>query len=58
MVPDELKEKRDEVIKHLVYPLGSVLDDSIGCALWFGGRGVGKCLGELYVSPARVSLSS
>ncbi|XP_064625702.1 asparagine synthetase domain-containing protein 1-like [Lineus longissimus] len=38
---DELKRKRDEHICHLVYPLQTVLDDSIGCAVWFAARGEG-----------------
>ena len=32
---------RSEVISQLVHPLNTVLDDSIGCALWFSSRGVG-----------------
>ncbi|CAL4097567.1 unnamed protein product [Meganyctiphanes norvegica] len=52
----ELSEKRISVIQHLIAPLGSVLDDSIGCALWFAGRGKGECNGLPYESPARVLL--
>ena len=38
------------------------MDDSIGCAIWFAARGIGKRLGDPepsppYVSPAKVSLS-
>lgn len=32
---------REEHFRHLVYPLRTVLDDSIGCALWFAARGEG-----------------
>ena len=32
---------RSDYITHLVYPLETVLDDSIGCALWFAARGEG-----------------
>ena len=32
---------REEHVKHLVYPLETVLDDSIGCAIWFAARGKG-----------------
>ena len=32
---------RRERVSHLVYPLCTVLDDSIGCALWFAARGEG-----------------
>nr|XP_053646419.1 asparagine synthetase domain-containing protein 1-like isoform X1 [Cherax quadricarinatus]XP_053646488.1 asparagine synthetase domain-containing protein 1-like isoform X1 [Cherax quadricarinatus] len=52
----ELAEERESVIRHLVAPLTSVLDDSIGCALWFGGRGRGAVVGVPYTSPARVLL--
>jgi len=37
----ELQEQRKETISNLVYPLESVLDDSIGCAIWFASRGKG-----------------
>ena len=32
---------RSEHIQYLVYPLNTVLDDSIGCAVWFAARGQG-----------------
>ena len=35
---------RSQVITHLVYPQSSVLDDSIGCALWFAARGAGTLI--------------
>ncbi|XP_020781099.2 asparagine synthetase domain-containing protein 1 [Boleophthalmus pectinirostris] len=38
---EELQEMRRERICHLVYPLETVLDDSIGCAVWFAARGRG-----------------
>jgi hypothetical protein len=38
---DEVNEMRREHISQLVYPLHTVLDDSIGCALWFAARGEG-----------------
>ncbi|KAK3568722.1 hypothetical protein QTP86_013870 [Hemibagrus guttatus] len=38
---EELKEMRTKNICHLVYPLDTVLDDSIGCAVWFAARGSG-----------------
>ncbi|XP_068200489.1 asparagine synthetase domain-containing protein 1 [Palaemon carinicauda] len=53
---DELAKERESHICHLVAPLMSVLDDSIGCALWFGGRGQGSISGTPYTSPARVLL--
>ena len=36
---DELKTCRKEIISDLTHPLVTVLDDSIGCALWFAARG-------------------
>ena len=60
---DELVVKRNEDIKQLLYPLDTVLDDSIGCAIWFAARGRGILimkdaseLSEYYESPARVVL--
>lgn len=38
---DELRTERERHIKHLIYPHQTVLDDSIGCALWFASRGQG-----------------
>ncbi|XP_053554525.1 asparagine synthetase domain-containing protein 1 [Bombina bombina] len=38
---EELKAMRQQHISQLVYPLATVLDDSIGCAVWFASRGVG-----------------
>lgn len=38
---EELREMRAKSICHLVHPLGTVLDDSIGCAVWFAARGSG-----------------
>lgn len=38
---DELQSLRQGRICHLVHPLGTVLDDSIGCAVWFAARGTG-----------------
>lgn len=38
---EELQKMRQERICHLVHPLDTVLDDSIGCAVWFAARGLG-----------------
>lgn len=38
---EELQKMRMERICHLVHPLETVLDDSIGCAVWFAARGTG-----------------
>ncbi|AWP12694.1 putative asparagine synthetase domain-containing protein 1 [Scophthalmus maximus] len=38
---EELREMRQRRIGHLVHPLETVLDDSIGCAVWFAARGTG-----------------
>ncbi|KAJ8954793.1 hypothetical protein NQ318_014905 [Aromia moschata] len=49
----ELDELRKERIADLIYPLKSILDDSLGCALWFASRGkqgedlVSSCRGLL-----------
>ncbi|XP_044264284.1 asparagine synthetase domain-containing protein CG17486 isoform X2 [Tribolium madens] len=37
---DELDQCRRARISDLIYPLNSILDDSLGCALWFASRGV------------------
>ncbi|CAH1982260.1 unnamed protein product [Acanthoscelides obtectus] len=36
---EELNSKRSASIADLIYPLTSILDDSLGCALWFAARG-------------------
>jgi len=36
---EEVKEMREDRIKNLIRPLTSVLDDSLGCCLWFATRG-------------------
>ncbi|KAK4883966.1 hypothetical protein RN001_000237 [Aquatica leii] len=36
---DELNEKREQFVADLIYPLNTILDDSLGCALWFASRG-------------------
>ena len=46
-------------MRHLVYPLKTVLDDSIGCAVWFAAKGKGIVgngpnRGAKYTSTARV----
>ncbi|RNA31282.1 asparagine synthetase domain-containing 1 [Brachionus plicatilis] len=51
---DELRKERDQLIKHLLYPHQTVLDDSIGCALWFASRGKGKISNVDYTSNAEV----
>ncbi|KAG2459369.1 ASND1 protein, partial [Polypterus senegalus] len=58
VAPEELRGTREKHIRHLVYPLETVLDDSIGCALWFAARGRGTMgangTSEPYTSSARV----
>ncbi|XP_037288182.2 asparagine synthetase domain-containing protein 1 [Rhipicephalus microplus] len=51
---EELQFDRAYHIHKLIYPLETVLDDSLGCALWFAARGSGKISGNPYTSPARV----
>ncbi|VVC33546.1 Hypothetical protein CINCED_3A002965 [Cinara cedri] len=53
----ELQQKRFDTIRHLIYPLNTILDDSLGCSLWFASRGLGICDGKWYKTPARVLLS-
>ena len=48
-------------MRHLIYPLHTILDDSIGCAIWFAARGRGLVTNETgdrveYVSTARVRI--
>lgn len=38
---NELRHYRENVIKTVIYPCSTVLDDSIGSALWFAARGNG-----------------
>ena len=49
---------RNSTICHLVHPLVTVLDDSIGCALWFASRGHGVLYPSMqpYQSTARVRM--
>ncbi|XP_066433201.1 asparagine synthetase domain-containing protein 1 [Eleutherodactylus coqui] len=58
---EELERMRRQRIRQLVQPLTTVLDDSIGCAVWFAARGVGlvKCDGEMkpYASRSKVVLT-
>lgn len=48
----ELNEKRRGHIADLIFPLNTILDDSLGCALWFAGR----AQTDQYESPCRVSV--
>ncbi|XP_054277014.1 asparagine synthetase domain-containing protein 1 isoform X2 [Macrosteles quadrilineatus] len=50
---EQLDEMRTHTVTDLLHPLMSVLDDSIGCALWFAARGEGVLNGLKYSSPAR-----
>jgi asparagine synthetase B (glutamine-hydrolysing) len=54
----ELQKSRRERICDLLYPLDTVLDDSIGCAIWFASRarGILCSTGETYMSPVRILL--
>ncbi|XP_006636734.2 asparagine synthetase domain-containing protein 1 [Lepisosteus oculatus] len=58
---EELQETRQKRITHLLYPLDTVLDDSIGCAVWFASRGTGFAAGgkeqQPYTSTAKVVLT-
>ena len=52
----ELQTERAGRVRHLLHPLDTVLDDSIGCAVWFAarGRGVDSETGREVESRARV----
>lgn len=58
----EINVTRAELSEHLkklsslVFPLSTVLDESIGAALYFASRGYGTIDGEKYSSPNRVIL--
>ena len=53
---EELQHERTRYVKDLLHPLETVLDDSIGCAIWFAarGRGVDSVTGDPIESRARV----
>lgn len=51
----ELNEMLRRRISHLVYPLTSVLDESLGAVLWFGSNADGMLSGKPYKSSSRVS---
>ena len=57
---EELKKNRSDHIADLTYPKQTVLDDSIGCAIWFASRGKGfvvkKDFETPYTSTARILL--
>ncbi|KAM4026268.1 asparagine synthetase domain-containing protein 1 isoform 1-T2 [Anomaloglossus baeobatrachus] len=61
VTPEELEQMRQQHISQLLQPLNSVLDDSIGCAVWFASRGIGmlKCNDEMkpYTSKSKVVLT-
>ncbi|XP_037343535.2 asparagine synthetase domain-containing protein 1 [Pungitius pungitius] len=58
---EELQEIRLQRIRHLVHPLDTVLDDSIGCAVWFAARGTGLIMEDgdqrPFTSSAKVVLT-
>nr|XP_004660272.2 asparagine synthetase domain-containing protein 1 [Jaculus jaculus] len=58
---EELQQQRRAQIRHLVQPLDTVLDDSIGCAVWFASRGSGWLVTQdgvkSYQSSAKVILT-
>uniref|UniRef100_D3ZWR3 Asparagine synthetase domain-containing protein 1 n=1 Tax=Rattus norvegicus TaxID=10116 RepID=D3ZWR3_RAT len=58
---EELQKLRRARICHLVQPSDTVLDDSIGCAVWFASRGIGWLVTEdavqSYKSSAKVILT-
>jgi len=53
---EELARMRRERISAILAPSDSVLDDSIGCAVWFAARKKGCVDGQPHLSAARVLL--
>ncbi|XP_037036916.1 asparagine synthetase domain-containing protein CG17486 [Bradysia coprophila] len=53
---EELKEALKEKISDLCYPLNSILDESLGAALWFAASSKGLVNSVHYESPCRVLL--
>ncbi|KAG7202299.1 hypothetical protein KM043_018631 [Ampulex compressa] len=55
---EELQKYRSSRIRDLVYPLSTVLDDSLGCAVWFASRAKGMLseTNTVYESPCRIML--
>lgn len=51
---DELKDALERRISDLCYPLNSVLDESLGAALWFAASAKGQLISTDYESPSRV----
>ena len=47
----ELQLALSDWIANLIYPLITVIDESLGCALWFASRAIDK---NSYQSPSRV----
>ena len=43
---EELTDWREKSIKKIIYPLKTVLDDSIGCAMFFAATGKGRLVQE------------
>ncbi|XP_076294578.1 asparagine synthetase domain-containing protein 1 [Lasioglossum baleicum] len=54
----ELQKYRSSRICHLLYPLCTILDESLGCAVWFASRATGilSTSNRIYESPCRVLL--
>ncbi|XP_055373010.1 asparagine synthetase domain-containing protein CG17486 [Condylostylus longicornis] len=52
----ELDLYLSKTIKHLIYPLNTVLDESLGASFWFASRGKGVLESELYQTTCRVIL--
>uniref|UniRef100_T1JEG1 Glutamine amidotransferase type-2 domain-containing protein n=1 Tax=Strigamia maritima TaxID=126957 RepID=T1JEG1_STRMM len=60
---EELCAERHKTISPLIHPSNTVLDDSIGCSIWFAARGIGTIRldknhkqSQTYISTCRVLL--
>ncbi|XP_065216069.1 asparagine synthetase domain-containing protein 1-like [Planococcus citri] len=52
----ELAEKQQTHITHLIHPLKTILDESLGSALWFASRGEGHIDNVPYTSSSKIIL--
>ncbi|XP_043281244.1 asparagine synthetase domain-containing protein CG17486 isoform X2 [Venturia canescens] len=55
---EELQQHRSSRIRSLIHPGATILDESLGCALWFASRasGILASTGKHYDSPSRILL--
>lgn len=54
---DELVNELTKHLRHLIYPLETILDESLGSAFWFAARGQGFLKNVTYLSNCRIILN-